>query len=75
MKNKGTAVLLCLFLGGIGAHKFYLNKTFQGLLYLLFSWTFIPLILSIIDLLVLLATPVKIFDNRYNRNILQRTAN
>lgn len=50
--NKGIYIGLCLFLGGIGAHKFYAGKWFTGLLYLAFSWTWVPVILSLIDLLV-----------------------
>lgn len=34
-KNKWVAFLLCLFLGGIGAHKFYEGKIGMGILYLL----------------------------------------
>lgn len=35
MRNKWTAFFLCLFLGFIGAHKFYEGKTGMGILYLL----------------------------------------
>ena len=35
MKSKVTAYLLWFFLGGIGAHKFYLNKPGMGILYIL----------------------------------------
>lgn len=35
MKNKWIAFFLCLFLGGIGAHKFYEGKVGMGILYLL----------------------------------------
>ena len=34
-KNKWIAFLLCLFLGGLGAHKFYEGKVGMGILYLL----------------------------------------
>ena len=34
MKSKTTAYLLWFFLGGLGAHKFYLNKTGMGILYI-----------------------------------------
>lgn len=34
MKSKGTAYLLWFFLGGFGAHKFYLNKVGMGILYI-----------------------------------------
>lgn len=33
--SKGTALLLCFFLGFLGAHKFYEGKTGMGILYLL----------------------------------------
>lgn len=33
-KNKYVALLLCLFLGGLGAHKFYEGKIGMGILYL-----------------------------------------
>ncbi len=48
-KSKTTAAILALFLGGLGIHKFYLGKSAQGILYLLFIWTFIPAIIALID--------------------------
>lgn len=33
-KSKRTALLLCIFLGGIGAHRFYVGKGGTGILYL-----------------------------------------
>lgn len=33
-KSKITALLLCIFLGGLGAHKFYVGKVGMGILYL-----------------------------------------
>ena len=50
--SKGVYIGLCLFLGGIGAHHFYAGKWFRGLLYLGFSWTGIPVVIALIDLLV-----------------------
>ncbi len=52
-KSKGLAIVLALFLGGLGIHKFYLGKTGLGFLYLIFCWTFIPAILGVIDAIVL----------------------
>jgi TM2 domain-containing membrane protein YozV len=52
-KSKGLAIVLALFLGGLGIHKFYLGKTGQGFLYLIFCWTFIPAILGVIDAIIL----------------------
>ena len=34
-KNWLVALLLCLFLGGIGAHRFYAGKVGSGILYIL----------------------------------------
>ena len=34
-KSKITALLLCLFLGTLGAHKFYVGKIGAGIVYLL----------------------------------------
>ena len=52
MVSKGVYIGLCLILGGIGAHHFYAGKWFRGLLYLGFSWTGIPVVLALIDLVV-----------------------
>ena len=51
MVSKGGYIGLCLILGGIGAHQFYAGKWFRGLLYLGFSWTGVPVVLALIDLL------------------------
>lgn len=39
-KSKTTAILLCIFLGYIGAHKFYVGKVGMGILYLLTAGLF-----------------------------------
>ena len=46
--NKTLYVLCSLFLGGVGIHKFYADKVWQGVLHLVFFWTTIPTIISII---------------------------
>lgn len=50
--NKTALILLAFFLGGIGGHKFYLGKIGQGIVYLLFCWTFIPGIIALIELII-----------------------
>lgn len=50
--SKWTAFFLCLFLGPIGAHKFYEGKTFMGIIYL-FTLGFFGLGWAL-DLLILL---------------------
>lgn len=52
-KNPSTAVLLSLFLGGLGVHKFYMGQTGLGILYLIFCWTYIPAIVGFIEALTI----------------------
>lgn len=66
MKSKTTAAILAILLGGIGVHRFYLNQTGLGLLYLLFCWTFIPLIVSLIDFIWLLTMDENRFNLKFN---------
>lgn len=47
--NKVIYIVLAFFLGGLGVHKFYAGKIGTGIIYLLFSWTFIPEIISIFE--------------------------
>ena len=51
-KSGVTALLLCLFLGPLGAHRFYLGKTGSGVAHLLTLgavgvWTLIDLVMII----------------------------
>lgn len=48
-KDGTIGVLLAIFLGGLGVHHFYLHRNGTGLLYLLFSWTGIPMIVGWIE--------------------------
>lgn len=48
-KSKTAAGLLAVLLGGIGIQKFYLGKWVQGIVYILFFWTYIPAILGVIE--------------------------
>jgi len=70
MKSRGIAIILALLLGGIGGHKFYLGKHGQGFLYLIFFWTFIPLFLALIDIIVLLLMREESFQQKYNSSAL-----
>ncbi len=49
-KNRTTALLLTLLLGGVGAHRYYMGQIGLGLVYTLFSWTFIPGIIALVEL-------------------------
>lgn len=66
-KNKWIAVLLAFFLGGLGAHKFYLGKIGWGVVYLLFFWTWIPGIIAFIEMLTYLFMSKSAFAEKYNK--------
>ena len=70
MKEKNVAILLALFLGPIGIHKFYLGYNFAGVLYLVFFWTLIPTILAFFDFLILILMPEPVFQAKYNGAML-----
>lgn len=69
MKSYGTYVLLAIFLGGFGLHKFYVNKPALGLLYLLTCWTFVPAIVSLCEGLLSIMLGKGHFDRKYNKPI------
>lgn len=64
-KSKTTAALLAFFLGGLGAHKFYLGRTGMGVLYLVFCWTFVPAIISLAEGIQLLGMSNSEFAMKY----------
>lgn len=66
MKSKIVAGLLALFLGGFGVHKFYLGKTGQGFLYLVFFWTGIPFVVAFIEAILFFASSDDEFNAKYN---------
>ncbi|EOW7235823.1 TM2 domain-containing protein, partial [Cronobacter sakazakii] len=51
--------------GGFGAHKFYLGKIGQGLLYLIFCWTFIPSIIAFVEFIIYLCDTDENFARKY----------
>ena len=65
-KNKTIAGLLALFLGSIGIHKFYLGKVGWGLIYLIFSWTGIPILLGWIEALIYFTMSDNDFKAKYS---------
>jgi TM2 domain-containing membrane protein YozV len=70
MKTRTNALLLAFFFGGMGVHKFYLNKPGQGLAYFLFCWTFIPSLIAIGDVLWLALMSDVDFHRRFNSHLL-----
>jgi TM2 domain-containing membrane protein YozV len=64
-KSRISAALFALLLGGFGAHKFYMGDTGLGVVYLLFCWTLIPRIVSLIEGIVYLAMSDVEFATKY----------
>lgn len=65
-KDKTTAGILGIFLGGIGLHKFYLGQTGMGIVYFLACWTFIPAIIGFVEGIVILSMSDDKFNEKYN---------
>lgn len=65
-KNKYVAAALALFFGTFGLHKFYLGRTFHGVLYIFFMW--ISWLLAMVDAIRLLTMNDADFDIQYNLN-------
>ncbi|MEB3309299.1 MAG: TM2 domain-containing protein [Snowella sp.] len=66
MKNRTVAALLALFLGTFGIHQFYLGQNTKGVLYLAFFWTYIPMILGVVDFVKLISMSDQAFAAKYN---------
>jgi hypothetical protein len=41
-RNRIAAAVFAILLGGLGIHKFYLGRIWQGILYVVFCWTSFP---------------------------------
>lgn len=64
-KSRILTALLAIFLGGLGAHKFYLGKTKWGIIYLLFCWTWIPLIMGVLSGVKYLLMSDRQFEDKF----------
>ena len=65
-RDRGITIILALFLGYLGIHRFYLGQR-RGLWYLLFCWTLIPVVIAFIDFLMFLFMTDETFDRYYNQ--------
>lgn len=65
-KSKTTTILLAFFLGTFGIHRFYLGQYWKGIFSILFCWTYIPTIISLIDVIVFAVMSQDKFDTKYN---------
>lgn len=66
MKDKTTAGLLAIFLGGLGVHRFYLGQTGLGFFHLLFCWFPLSWLVGFISGLVILTMDDDKFNLKYN---------
>lgn len=48
-KSKAAATLWAIFLGGFGAHKFYMGSWGWGIVYLLTFWLYVPFFVSLFE--------------------------
>ena len=48
-KDATVGVLLALFLGGLGGHRFYMGQTGLGVVYILLCWTFVPTVVGLVE--------------------------
>ncbi|WLQ13362.1 NINE protein [Hahella aquimaris] len=65
-KSKVTAGLLAFFLGGLGVHRFYLGQ-WWGIFYLLFWFTMIPSVVSLIEAIVFFASSEDKWQEKYGQ--------
>lgn len=64
-KDRTTAAVMAIVLGGIGMHKFYLDQWLWGILYVLFFWTWVPLVLGALEGITILLMSNRAFQARY----------
>lgn len=64
VKYRLVAGTLAILLGTFGAHKFYMNQSRKGFLYIAFLWSGIPSILGIIEGILYLTDREDIFNAR-----------
>jgi TM2 domain-containing membrane protein YozV len=62
-KNPKTGFLLALSLGAFGAHHFYMRRFGLGTLYLLLSWTFMPLIFACLEVF-LIKKEIRLYNHK-----------
>lgn len=66
-KNRVVAAILALFVGGLGVHHFYLGNFVLGAVYLIFSWTFIPALIAIVEAIMMFVMSDEAFAEKYGQ--------
>ena len=68
-KETAARVLLCFFLGGFGAHRFYMGEKGLRILYLVFCWTLIPGLVALVECFLI---PKRVRE--YNKKLSNKIA-
>jgi Tfp pilus assembly protein PilE/TM2 domain-containing membrane protein YozV len=63
--SKAALLLLAFFLGGVGGHKFYIGKYWQGAIYFLFFWTGIPGLIALVEFIIYACTSTEKLQEKY----------
>ncbi|UZE46958.1 TM2 domain-containing protein [Rhodopseudomonas sp. P2A-2r] len=64
-RSRVAAAIFAILLGGLGIHKFYLGRVGQGILYMLFCWTFVPAIIGLVEGIIYLTMSDADFEMKY----------
>lgn len=64
--SRKTAILLAIFLGTFGIHKFYLHRIIQGIIYILLCTTGLPTFLGLVEGIIYLVIGEEKFNDKYN---------
>ena len=70
-RNPSTALILTLLLGGAGAHRFYLGQWGWGAAYVFFCWTFVPLLVALVECFFIRARTEK-YNEQAAQHILDK---
>lgn len=71
MEKRFQFAIIAFLLGGLGIQEFFLGNDFRGVLGILFCWTGIPAIVSIVQLIIaILAEDDDDWLGRYPKNRL-----
>ncbi|WP_144210681.1 TM2 domain-containing protein [Shewanella donghaensis] len=74
IKNQRLAIWFSVLFGFLGLHKFYLGQHLKGSLYLVFCWTFVPMIVGWVDAVRTLKMSPFNFQQRYSSKAGQYSA-
>lgn len=73
-KRPWLAVVLCLTLGGVGAHHYYLRNRSRAVVYTTFFWTLIPAVVALFESLTL-ARKVREYNDTMALNVAATVKN